>query len=173
MNTRPPRRHICRGVLSISRRVAPMIPAFHAVAGDPAGQVWERNRLPRHDGMVDFVATLTKKASLRKGVAKDLVGREPGEPHRVAPVVASARRRRAPFRAYPGHGSDSPHIDTRDATTSGYGRGVAVVVAGQAARQTVGATSRDFLHRCGFLTHPHGCALRAFEITRPSRPVTR
>ena len=25
-------RHICRGVLSISRRVAPMIPAFHAVA---------------------------------------------------------------------------------------------------------------------------------------------
>src|ERR1041384_7668216 len=32
-------RHICRGVLSISRRVAPMIPAFHAVAGDPAGDV--------------------------------------------------------------------------------------------------------------------------------------
>ena len=37
-------RHICRGVLSISRRVAPMIPAFHAVAGDPAGEVWERSQ---------------------------------------------------------------------------------------------------------------------------------
>lgn len=64
-------RHICRGVLSISRRVAPMIPAFHAVAGDPAGDVWERSQRLRYDGMVDLVAALTKKAPLRKGVTKD------------------------------------------------------------------------------------------------------
>jgi AcrR family transcriptional regulator len=64
-------RHICRGVLSISRRVAPMIPAFHAVAGDPAGEVWERSQRLRHDGMVDLVAVLTKKAPLRKGVTMD------------------------------------------------------------------------------------------------------
>jgi len=63
-------RHICRGVLSISRRVAPMIPAFHAVAGDPAGDVWERSQRLRYDGMVDLVAALTKKAPLRKGVTK-------------------------------------------------------------------------------------------------------
>src|SRR5689334_15061569 len=64
-------RHICRGVLSISRRVAPMIPAFHAVAGDPAGAVWERSQQLRYDGMVDLVAVLTKKAPLRKGVTTD------------------------------------------------------------------------------------------------------
>lgn len=63
-------RHICRGVLSISRRVAPMIPAFHAVAGDPAGEVWERSQKLRHEGMVDLVAALAKKAPMRKGVTK-------------------------------------------------------------------------------------------------------
>jgi len=64
-------RHICRGVLSISRRVAPMVPAFHAVAGDPAGQVWERAQQLRLDGMIELVAVLTRKARLRKGVTKD------------------------------------------------------------------------------------------------------
>lgn len=64
-------RHICRGVLSISRRVARMIPAFHAVAGDPAGEVWERSQQMRYDGMVDLVAALAKKTPLRKNVTKD------------------------------------------------------------------------------------------------------
>src|SRR4029078_7162115 len=63
-------RHICRGVLSISRRVAPMIPAFHTVAGDPAGAVWERSQQLRHDGMVDLVAALAEKMPLRKTVTK-------------------------------------------------------------------------------------------------------
>jgi AcrR family transcriptional regulator len=64
-------RHICRGVLSISRQVAPMIPALHAVAGDPAGEVWERSQQMRHDGMVDLVAELAKKTPLRKNVTRD------------------------------------------------------------------------------------------------------
>ena len=64
-------RHICRGVLSISRRVAPMIPAFHAVAGDPAGAVWERSQQLRHDGMLDLVVALSKKSPLRKSVTRD------------------------------------------------------------------------------------------------------
>jgi len=64
-------RHVCRGVLTISRRVAPMVPAFNALAGDPAGEVWERSQGLRHDGMVELVAVLTKKAPLRKGVTKD------------------------------------------------------------------------------------------------------
>ncbi|MDP1793462.1 MAG: helix-turn-helix domain-containing protein [Acidimicrobiales bacterium] len=63
-------RHICTGVIGISRRVAPMIPAFHAVTGDPAGAVWERAERLRHEGMVDLVGALTKKAPLRKGVTK-------------------------------------------------------------------------------------------------------
>ena len=63
-------RHVCRGVLSISRRVAPMIPAFHAVAADPAGEVWDRSQRLRYDGMVDLVATLIKKAPLRRGVTR-------------------------------------------------------------------------------------------------------
>ena len=64
-------RHICRGVLSISRRVAPMIPAFHAVAGDPAGMVWERSQQLRRDGMADLVAALSKKKPLRRTLTKD------------------------------------------------------------------------------------------------------
>ena len=63
-------RHVCRGVLTISRRVAPMIPAFHAVAGDPAGEVWERSQQLRHDGMVEIVAILARKAPLRFGVTR-------------------------------------------------------------------------------------------------------
>ena len=63
-------RHICRGVLSISRRVAPMIPAFHAVACDPAGDVWERSERLRHEGMVQLVDALTKKAPLRTASPK-------------------------------------------------------------------------------------------------------
>jgi AcrR family transcriptional regulator len=64
-------RHVCRGVLSISRRVAPMVPAFHAVTGEPAGEVWERSQRMRHEGMVELVAVLVRKAKLRKGVTKD------------------------------------------------------------------------------------------------------
>src|SRR3954447_21293091 len=64
-------RHICSGVLSISRRVAPMIPAFHTVAGDPAGEVWKRSQQLRHDGMVDLVAALATKAPLREHVTNE------------------------------------------------------------------------------------------------------
>jgi len=57
-------RHVCRGVLSISRRVAPMIPAFHAVAGDPAGKVWERSQQMRHDGVVSTTAGSSRSRSV-------------------------------------------------------------------------------------------------------------
>ncbi len=62
--------HITRGVIGISRRVAPMIPAFHAVIGEPAHAVWENANRLRLDGMADLVAGLTKKQSLRKGITK-------------------------------------------------------------------------------------------------------
>jgi AcrR family transcriptional regulator len=63
-------RQITLGVAEISRRVAPMIPAFHAVVGDPAHAVWERGERLRREGMADLVASLVKKAPLRKGVTK-------------------------------------------------------------------------------------------------------
>jgi AcrR family transcriptional regulator len=64
-------RHVARGVVSISRRVAPMIPAFHAVSGDPAGAVWERSENLRLAGMVDLVAALSSKATLRRGLTRE------------------------------------------------------------------------------------------------------
>lgn len=64
-------RHVTRGVLSISRRVAPMVPAFYAVAGAPAGEVWEHSQRLRLDGMVELVDLLTRKTPLRTGVTKD------------------------------------------------------------------------------------------------------
>ena len=62
--------HIANGVINISRRVAPMIPSFHAVVADPAGAVWERAQRLRLDGMTDLVAVLVKKRALRKGMTK-------------------------------------------------------------------------------------------------------
>ena len=64
-------RHIARGINTISRRVAPMMPAFHAVAGDPAGEVWEHSQALRLEGMADLVTVLTSKAKLRRGVTRD------------------------------------------------------------------------------------------------------
>ena len=61
---------IAHGLSTISRRVAPMIPAFHAVQGDPAGAVWERSQQLRYDGMADLLAALTKQQRLRRGVTK-------------------------------------------------------------------------------------------------------
>lgn len=61
---------IAKGLSTISRRVAPMIPAFHAVQGDPAGEVWERSQQLRYEGMADLLAVLAKKQRLRAGVTK-------------------------------------------------------------------------------------------------------
>jgi hypothetical protein len=48
-----------------------MIPAFHAVQGDPAGEVWARGQQLRYDGMADLLAELTRKARLRRGVTRE------------------------------------------------------------------------------------------------------
>jgi AcrR family transcriptional regulator len=61
---------MAKGLSTISRRVAPMIPAFHEVSGDPAGEVWARSQQMRYDGMADLLADLTKKAKLRSGLTK-------------------------------------------------------------------------------------------------------
>lgn len=62
---------IVTGVATILERVAPMVPAFHAVAGDPAGEVWRRGESLRHQGMVELVRALSSKARIRRRLSID------------------------------------------------------------------------------------------------------
>jgi AcrR family transcriptional regulator len=61
-------RHFVDGVVAISVRVAPLLPTFHAVAGDPAGAVHRYSEALRRQGFVDLVALLAEKAPLRDGL---------------------------------------------------------------------------------------------------------
>lgn len=61
---------IAEGLAAIDARVAPMVPVFDAVAGDPAGAVWARAQELRRAGMEDLVEMLVKKHPLRPGVTK-------------------------------------------------------------------------------------------------------
>jgi AcrR family transcriptional regulator len=55
--------HVVRGVQEILARVAPMMPVFHAVAGDAAGEVYRHGDELRRQGMHD----LTTQVLLPKG----------------------------------------------------------------------------------------------------------
>ena len=57
------------GIGAILARVAPMVPAFHEVAADPAGEVWRHAQDLRRSGMADLVGELSKKAARRKGLS--------------------------------------------------------------------------------------------------------
>ena len=61
---------IVAGVATILARVAPMVPAFHAVAGDPAGDVWRHGEALRLQGMSELVDMLTTKTKLRPGLSR-------------------------------------------------------------------------------------------------------
>jgi AcrR family transcriptional regulator len=56
------------GVATIFARVAPMLPVFHSVVGDPAGEVWQRGEELRLEGMKNLVDALADKATLRRGL---------------------------------------------------------------------------------------------------------
>ena len=58
------------GIGAILARVAPMVPAFHEVAADPAGEVWRHAQDLRRSGMADLVGELGKKAARRKGLSE-------------------------------------------------------------------------------------------------------
>ena len=47
-----------------------MVPAFHEVAADPAGEVWRHAEGLRRSGMADLVGELSKKATRTKGLSK-------------------------------------------------------------------------------------------------------
>jgi hypothetical protein len=57
-------------LVTILARVAPTVPVFTAVAGDPAGEVWANAQRLRREGMADLVDVLVKKQPLRKGLSK-------------------------------------------------------------------------------------------------------
>jgi AcrR family transcriptional regulator len=59
------------GIATILARVAPMVPAFLAVAGDPAGDVWRHGEALRLQGMGEIVEGLARKAKLRRGLSRD------------------------------------------------------------------------------------------------------
>lgn len=61
-------RHFSDGVGAIDARVAPLIPAMHEVAADPAGVVWRESEHLRRDGFVHVVAQWKIKAALRAGL---------------------------------------------------------------------------------------------------------
>src|SRR5947209_304164 len=52
---------ITEGLVAILSRVAPTVPVFHAVAGDPAGEVWAHAEQLRRSGMEDLVDMLVAK----------------------------------------------------------------------------------------------------------------
>jgi AcrR family transcriptional regulator len=59
------------GIATILARVAPMVPAFLAVTGDPAGDVWRHGEGLRLQGMGEVADALTRKAKLRRGLSRD------------------------------------------------------------------------------------------------------
>jgi AcrR family transcriptional regulator len=61
-------RLIVEGTQTIFARVAPMLPVFHTVAGDPAGEVWQRAEQLRVEGYDTLLRALEAKHPLRQGV---------------------------------------------------------------------------------------------------------
>lgn len=63
-------RQFATGIEEITSRVAPLVPAMHEVAGDPAGEVWRQSERLRREGFTDIVALWTDKAPLRAGLSE-------------------------------------------------------------------------------------------------------
>lgn len=61
---------IVEGVATILARVAPMVPVAHAVAGDPAGAMFDRSEQLRREGYTVLVNELVKKAPLVAGMSR-------------------------------------------------------------------------------------------------------
>jgi AcrR family transcriptional regulator len=58
------------GLVTIEARNAPMLPVYHAVAADPAGEVYRRSAELRRAGFEEMVDLLRKKAPLRPGLSR-------------------------------------------------------------------------------------------------------
>jgi AcrR family transcriptional regulator len=58
------------GVAAILARMAPMIPVFHAVSQEPAGDVLRQSEDLRREGMTDLAASLAKRTPLAAGMTR-------------------------------------------------------------------------------------------------------
>jgi hypothetical protein len=58
------------GIATLNARIAPMLPVFDAVAGEPAGEVWARSRARRREDMAPLVDALARKTPLRRGMTR-------------------------------------------------------------------------------------------------------
>jgi len=64
--------HVVEGVATILARVAPMLPVFHAVAGDTAGEAYRTGERLRWHGMRDLTRNgLLQKPGVRAGMELD------------------------------------------------------------------------------------------------------
>lgn len=74
--------HLLTGIATINVLVAPMIPVFHAVAQDPAGQTYTSAEKLRRTGMLELSSALVAKSPLVSGTtmarAADLLFYLPG-----------------------------------------------------------------------------------------------
>jgi AcrR family transcriptional regulator len=61
-------RTIVEGTQTILARVAPMLPVFHTVAGEPAGAVWQRAEQLRVEGYDSLLRALETRQPLRQGL---------------------------------------------------------------------------------------------------------
>lgn len=61
-------RTVVDGISRILLRVAPMVPVFHSVSADAAGEVYRHAEELRRRGMVDLAADLARKAPLATGL---------------------------------------------------------------------------------------------------------
>jgi AcrR family transcriptional regulator len=72
---RDPRRavtNVVQGVGAILARVAPMLPVFHTVAGDDAGEIYRRGERLRWEGMRELTLdVLLPKQPVRRGLSPD------------------------------------------------------------------------------------------------------
>jgi AcrR family transcriptional regulator len=65
---------IVGGVAGILRRVAPMLPVFHSVAGDAAGAVFQNAEVLRRQGMRDLAKQILAKDGTRRDVSASHAG---------------------------------------------------------------------------------------------------
>ena len=59
------------GVADIHARVAPLVPVFHAVAGEPAGGTWRRAEALRREGFAQLLDLMVAKTPLRQDLGHD------------------------------------------------------------------------------------------------------
>ena len=62
--------HMVVGHQAILERVAPLVPVFHSVTEEPAGESWRAGERRRHEGYRQLVVELSAKAPLRRNLGR-------------------------------------------------------------------------------------------------------